>query len=312
MKPLRILVNGATAFLGSKALQTLSENFPGASIVNIGRRKASIQSSGLSNTEYISCDLLGDTFKTRLPGHADVIIHLAGDRRTFVSADDYTSQTYSNVIMTSNMADYAYSAKAALFIYASSVYVYSGNSSTPFYEHSVDIPGDILGATKLASECLLKARATAGQFKALAFRIGTVYGPGASPEQFIPQTIQKLQSPDPVAKFGNGGVKRDFIFVEDVACACTDALQLIEKDFIFEALNVGTDTPTSIQKVVQELADLIGTKKKVIFSNAGDAGNKADTNHQLDIAKIRSLLGWQPKVSLREGLRQTMESFRTI
>lgn len=75
-------------------------------------------------------------------------------------------------------------------------------------EFPEDIPCENLGATKLASESLLKSRAVAGQFKAISFRIGTVYGPGAGPEQFIPQAIMKLSSPDPIVKFGARNIKK--------------------------------------------------------------------------------------------------------
>lgn len=309
MTSLKIVVTGASGFIGSKVSLNLASEFPNFSIIGIGRKKMLVDNLDFPNYEYVTCDLMNVEMHKCLPGSVDVLIHLAGDRRTFVKLDDYSPQAVSNIIMTSHVADYAFLAKVKLFIYSSSVYVYSGNSTLPFKEGAFDIPGENLGATKLASESLLKARAIAGQFKALSFRIGTVYGPGASRRQFIPQAIIKLSSPDPAVKFGNGDVKRDFIFIDDVVQAFISGLKLLEKNFTYNAMNVGTNVPTSIREVVQILADLLGSKKQIKFSKMNKSVNKADTDHQLDISVIHSVLKWQPEVSLREGLHKTIKSF---
>lgn len=311
MSSLKILVTGASGFIGSKVSRILAETLPDSSVIGIGRKKMPSNAPDFPNYEYFSCDLLENSLNNSLPGEVDVVMHLAGDRRTFVKPDDYTPQTYSNIVLTSNMADYAYSAKAKLFIYASSVYVYSGNTDPPFLEDSVAIPRENLGATKLASESLLKARAYAGQFKALSFRIGTVYGPGSSQGQFIPQAIEQLSSADPVAKFGSGDVKRDFIFIDDVAQAFAAGIRSLDRNVTYDAFNIGTNTQTSISEVVQILVDLIGTKKQIEFTASDKAGNDADTDHQLDIKKIGSFLGWQPHVTLHEGFSRTIESLNS-
>jgi len=305
-----ILVTGASGFIGSRVSQALASKFPDASIIGIGRKENAPTLSDLQNCEYISCDLSNTELMNRLPRQVDVVVHLAGDRRTFIKNDEYTRQMVSNTVMTSRIADYASSAGARLFIYSSSVYVYSGNSTIPFKEDDLCIPGENLGATKLASESLLKARAVSGQFKAASFRMGTVYGPRSGATQFIPQAIMKLKSPEPTAKFGAGNVKRDFIFIDDVANAFAAAVSvLLEKDFTYEALNLGAGKAVSISEVVKVLSEEIGTGKKIEFSIPAGTGNKADTDHQLDVTRIHSVLGWQPEYSLADGLRQTIINF---
>jgi nucleoside-diphosphate-sugar epimerase len=310
MSSLKIVVTGASGFIGSKVTHYLVNEFPKSSIIGIGRRELPSRQSGYKNFKYISCDLLNKGIQNCIPNKFDILIHLAGDRRTFVKPDEFTLQFKSNVVMTNNMADFAYSSGAKLFLYASTVYVYSGNPTLPFRENSLEIPGDNLGATKFASEALLKARATVGQFKALSFRIGTVYGPGASHDQFIPQAIMKLHSPDPSAKFGAGDVKRDFIYIDDVALAFVYGIKrLWDRDFMYDALNVGTDISTSIRQVVNMLAHELGTKKMIEFDTFNNVGSKADTDHRLDLTRIRSTLGWHPRVSMKEGLHRTLKSY---
>jgi UDP-glucose 4-epimerase len=308
---LHIVITGASGFIGSKVSQFLAEEFPDSLILGIGRSVSPSTKPGNPNFRYVSCDLLAGKFQDSLPEKTDVVIHLAGDRRTFVKHDEFTLQMRSNVEMTNAMADYAYMARAKLFLYASTVYVYSGNAAPPFKEDFVDIPSDNLGATKLASESLLKARAVAGQFKAVSFRIGTVYGPGSSHEQFIPQAIAKLSSHEPIAKFGPADIKRDFVYIDDVARAYVKALKtMIDKDFDYEALNVGTDRSTSIREVVQIVSDSVGTGKQIEFNTFKNVGSKADTDHQLDLTRTGSVLGWRPEVSLEEGLQRTIQSFK--
>jgi UDP-glucose 4-epimerase len=309
MNQVRILVTGASGFIGSKVAETLSIKLPDAVITGTGRSKSAFSPAGLPNYKYIECDLMDSGLQKKLPDEIDVVIHLAGDRRTFVKPDELSMQAASNILMTSNVADYAVSAKVKLFLYSSSVYVYSSNKAIPFREESLTIPGENLGATKLASEALLKARAVSGQFRVASFRMSTVYGPRSGDTQFIPQAIMKLKSSEPVAKFGAGDVKRDFVFVDDVANAFAAAVTvLLEKDFNYEALNVGAGKAVSIRDVVKVLAEELGTEKKIEFSIPAGTRNKADTDHQLDLTRIRSVLGWQPEYSLMDGLRQTITS----
>ncbi len=308
MDQVRILVTGASGFIGTRVVETLSKKNSNAVISGAGRSSFSL--ADLPNYTYIECDLMDSELLKKLPEEIDVVIHLAGDRRTFVKPDELSTQAASNILMTSNVADYAVSAKAKLFLYASSVYIYSSNSAIPFKEESLTIPGENLGATKLASEAIIKARAVSGQFRAASFRMSTVYGPRSGDTQFIPQAIMKLKSPEPAAKFGAGDVKRDFVFVDDVANAFAAAVTvLLDKDFDYDALNVGTGKAVSIREVVKVLAEELGTEKKIEFSVPAGTGNKADTDHQLDVTRIHSVLGWQPEYSLADGLRKTIISF---
>lgn len=309
MKAASILITGASGFIGSYLSQILSESFPSVSIVGTGRKKNTSLVKEYPNFEYIQCDLLDkSSIRKQLPNRVDILIHLAGDRRTFVELGEFSAQTISNTVMTSYIADYAYSAKTNLFLYASSVYIYSGNDVPPFRESAFGLPCENLGATKLASESLLNARAVSGHFKALSFRIGTVYGPGASSEQFISQAIKKLTSSDQVACFGAGHIKRDFIFIDDVVCAFNEGVKSFGRNFTYDAFNIGTGIGTSIKDVVYLLADLICTNKKIEFSQQSYGRTDADKDHQLDLTRARSVLGWQPKISLREGLSRTIDS----
>ncbi len=309
MYPLTILVTGASGFIGSWLVPVLTKALPNSSIVGVGRQaRYPLESTDFANYEYVSCDLLEPAeFQRHLPSKADVIIHLAGDPRAFLKPEESSHQIRANVTLTSNVLDYAVSAKTELFMLASSVYVYSGNFKIPFREEEVGVPAENLGATKIAAEALVKARAVSGCFRSLAFRIFTTYGPRSRHTQFIPQAIQRLRSGEPTARFGASDVKRDFIYVEDVAAAFLSGLSSQGQKQAHEAFNVGSGTATSIKEIVFLLAELMGTQKPIEFLS-GRSQNKADHDHQADLGRIQTALGWKPVTLLREGLRRAINS----
>ncbi|MBM4135091.1 MAG: NAD(P)-dependent oxidoreductase [Nitrospira sp.] len=306
-----IVVTGASGFIGSWVMETLARECPNSSIIGVGRRAGPSLWIDGPNCEYVSGDLLNPAIvRDRLPAKIDGLIHLAGDARTFVEPRDCTSQTEANVLLTARMADYAREAGAELFLLASSVYVYSGVVTCPFHEEAMAVPAENLGATKLAGEALVKARALAGCFHALAYRIFTVYGPRSRPTQFIPEAIRKLQSGEGAARFGAPEVKRDFVYVEDVAAAVVAGLTFRNTGQSWAALNVGSGRGTSIRELVFLLADLLGVTKRIEFSSEERTKNEANRNHEADVRRIKSVLGWQPTIPLKEGLRRTIESLK--
>lgn len=309
MPPLTILVTGASGFIGSWLIPVLTKALPNSAIVGVGRRTGSRQESAGSNYEYISCDLREPAvFKKCLPSKTDVVVHLAGDPRTFLKPEETGHQVRTNVMLTSNVLDYAISAKTELFMLASSVYVYSGNFRVPFREEEIGVPAENLGATKIAAEALVKARAVEGYFRSLTFRIFTAYGPRFRETQFIPQAIKKLKSGEPTARFGVSDVKRDFIYVEDVANAFLAGISFHRQKQMHEVLNVGSGEATSIKEIVFLLAELMGIQKPIEFSSDQPNRGEADKDHQADLRRIQRVLEWKPAIALREGLRRTIES----
>lgn len=307
MMPRTIVVTGASGFLGSWVVSAVAAAAPNDRIVGIGRRPVLPPDARAANVEYLSLDLLrSDRWSAQLPGRADALIHLAGDGRTYVPVPEWTGQLESNVTLTSRMVDYAASAGAAVVLYASSVYVYSGVSPLPFTEDRFALPVEQLGATKLAAESLLRVAAAAGQFQALALRIFTAYGPRSREEQFIPQAIRKLVSPEPVVQFRSPEAMRDFVYAGDVAAAFVAGLAA-ESLPPYAAVNIASGRPTKIRDVISLLAQLLGARKTIEFLPE-PPGSPPRSDHWADLTRSQALLGWRPAVSLEAGLRRTVDS----
>lgn len=302
-----ILITGVNGFIGSWVCRTLLQKHPEGKIVGVGRTPGWGGVMPSSNFQYISCDLISPEAYNKLPTSVDILIHLAGDRRTFVPHKDFASQFMENSYMTSMIAEYAAKVGTQLFIYASSVYIYSG-CNAPFKEHKLELPEEMLGASKLAAEALLKSWALAGQFNVLATRIFTVYGPGSNREQFIPQAIDKLSSEKNPIRFGAGEIQRDFIYVKDVANALSQAVKLVNLDIGFEAVNIGSGKGIRIKDVVETLASLLAVNKDVSYDLLSPKLS-GDTDHVADIQKAALLLNWTPQYSLEQGLKDMLETF---
>ncbi|MBI3320979.1 MAG: NAD(P)-dependent oxidoreductase [Candidatus Omnitrophica bacterium] len=305
-----VVVTGASGFIGSWLSARLAERYPTAHIVGVGRHAGQAAQSRHQHVEFIPCDLLVSDLTRTLPGHADVVIHLAADRRPRVEMSGCSQQVMANVLMTSRLADYALKAKAQALLYASSSAVYSGVSHVPFTEEEVRLPAEHLGATKLAAEGLLKARALAGGLKAMTFRLFTTYGPGSAADQFVPEAMAKLLSPEPVASFLNPDVERDFIFVEDVVRAFLRGLEYLPRAGAYEVFNIGSGKATPVRVVIELLRRVLGSTKPVRYETASTT--VVDARHQADIRRAAELLGWQPSVGLEEGLRRTVDTLQPV
>ena len=301
-----IVVTGANGFIGSWVCRTLLQKYPKAKVVGVGRTPAWKGVLPSSSFQYISCDLITPEAYKTLPTTADIIIHLAGDRRTFVPHKDFAGQFMVNSYMTSMLAEYAARVGTQLFIYASSVYIYSG-CNIPFKEHKLELPEEMLGASKLAAEALLKAWALTGQFNVLACRIFTVYGPGSNLKQFIPQAIEKLSSKENPIRFGAGEIQRDFIYVKDIADALSQAVNLMDSDIGFEAVNIGSGKGTRIREVIETLSILLTVNKEVCYDLLSPKLS-GDTDHVANIQKAALLLNWTPQYSLEQGLKDLLDT----
>ncbi len=135
-------------------------------------------------------------------------------------------------------------------------------------------------------------------------RYFTVYGPGSRPDMAQFRFMRWIDDGSEIQLFGDGTQARDFTYVDDIAKGSIAAL----KDVGFEVINLGGgNNPISINDMIKTLENNIG--KKAIIKNL--PFHKADMKTTwADISKAKSLLGWEPKVALEEGLRKCCESFK--
>jgi UDP-glucuronate 4-epimerase len=188
------------------------------------------------------------------------------------------------------------------FIYASSSSVYGLNTKIPFAEtDSVDQPASFYGATKRAGELIAHSYHHLHGLQCTALRFFTVYGPWGRPDMAYFSFAKALLNQEPISVFGEGKLMRDFTYIDDIVQGTIAAIDLGASCEIF---NLGNNFPVSVMDLISHLEDLLGVKAKIAFAPA-PPGDVQTTF--ADITKAKQILGFEPKTSLRDGLKQFAE-----
>jgi UDP-glucose 4-epimerase len=185
-------------------------------------------------------------------------------------------------------------------VFASSSSVYGDAERYPTSEADLPQPISPYGVTKLAGERLCLAYARSYGVPVVALRYFTVYGPRQRPDMAFSRFIAALRDGREIEVFGDGTQTRDFTFVSDAVEA---TLRAAECEATGEAVNVGGGSRMALIEVLRLLGDLAGTGPGIRFreSQRGDVRNTG-----ADITKAERLLGYRPRVGLREGLEQQL------
>ena len=197
-------------------------------------------------------------------------------------------------------------------VYASTRQVYGVPQSLPVDERHPLIPVDVNGINKLAGEQYHLLYNNVYNIRSAVLRLTNTYGPRMrvkdARQTFLGIWIRRLLENDPVLVYGDGKQVRDFNYVDDVV----DALLLaaVDEKAYGQIFNLGADDPTNLKDVAQKLTSIhAGEYEIVAFPNKLKAIDIGD--YYGDYRRIRSHLGWIPKISLEEGLARTVEYYKT-
>jgi UDP-glucose 4-epimerase len=192
-------------------------------------------------------------------------------------------------------------------VFSSSATVYGDPQHLPLDEDDpVGIQSNPYGATKVACEAFIAVYNRLYGFDATILRFFNPYGPNelCEPETHaIPNIVRSALAGTPIPVYWNGAQIRDFIYVEDLARAHSDVLNLSGLNYF----NVGSETGTSINEVLSQVEGLV--EKPLILDQRGERAGDVAASYATS-ARLRAATGWQAAVDLREGLRRTVEFFR--
>jgi len=210
----------------------------------------------------------------------------------------FTTNTLGNLNLLELMKDYG----VKKFILASTSSLYAGQPM-PFKEElPVNTPLSPYAASKKAAEVTTYTYHYLYGIDAIILRYFTVYGPAGRPDMAVFNFIYKTLKGIPIKVYGDGSQRRDFTFVDDVAEATAKALNLKG----FEIINVGNNKPRALNELIDLIEKFTGKEVKVEYGEF----HKADMRDTwADITKAKELLGWEPKTSLEEGVKKTVEWF---
>jgi nucleoside-diphosphate-sugar epimerase len=207
----------------------------------------------------------------------------------------------TNVTGTLNLLEACKDAGVSRFLLASTSSVY-GDNKMPFFE---DDPIETLmspyASSKKAAEDLCRLYRHLFDFDITVFRFFTVYGPSGRPDMSVFRFVKWIAEGEPLQLNGDGTQQRDFTHVDDVA---RGVLAALDRQPGYETLNLGSDRPVEINTLIGEIEAALG-KTATIERHPFPSTDVRAT--WADISRAHELLGWEPRVALRDGISSVVE-----
>jgi nucleoside-diphosphate-sugar epimerase len=281
----KILVTGSEGFIGGKLVQKLEV---------------------LGVHEISTFDIQdGDICTGPLPFTGiDHVIHLAA--RTFVP-DSWTeprSFYMTNIQGTANILDFCHQQKSSLIFI--SAYVYGKPEYLPIDEDHPLAPNNPYMHSKVMAESLCGFYTDNFKVPVTILRPFNIMGPGQRKEFLIPQLVGQLLDPESDEIHVKDLVpKRDFLHLDDLLDAIIAA---ISADNPAGTFNVGSGESFSVEQIIEFMMDISGIRKKVITEKQVRKNEIPDV--RADISRIKSVLGWEPRISFRGGLERIIKTCR--
>ena len=305
----RVVITGAAGFIGSHLSETLLDR--GYSVVGIDNllTGATANIAHLANRDFlfIKHDVTNYIY---VEGPVHAVLHWASP----ASPIDYLElpiPTLKVGALGTHKALGLAKAKNARFVLASTSEVYGDPLEHPqkeTYWGNVNPigPRGVYDEAKRFAEAMTTAYRRYHDVDAKIVRIFNTYGPrmrlrdGRAVPAFMSQALRN----EDVTIFGSGEQTRSFCYVTDLV---DGILRLMESD-VHDPVNIGNPHEMTIEQIARAIIEISGSKSRIVYRPLPEDDPKV---RRPDITRARTLLGWEPKVSLEEGLQKTLEYFKT-
>lgn len=298
---MKILITGGSGFLGRNLIGRLARE--GHELSCLDRYAAPFL--GAFGVKAFQGDIFEKMLVKEAVSGADVVIHMACTVIPKTSNDDPHFDVVSNVGGAIRLLDAAVANKVKRFVFLSSGgTIYGPPRSVPIPEDHPTDPDCSYGITKLAVEKYLHLYNKLHGLSTCALRFANPYGEHqryVSAQGAIPVFCYRALKGEPIDIWGDGSVRRDFIYVGDAIEAIVAALHMPEAT---GAINIGCGKSASINEVLEIIEAAIGRPVRRNYLPGRDFDVP---NNVLDITRARNLLGWEPVVGLEEGIGRTLE-----
>jgi len=310
----KVLVTGGASFIGSHLVDALVELGADVRVVDnlsTGLLENIAGHVDAGRIEFIEADLLEPGVALRAAQGCEVVFHLAADHggRGYIATHPVECST--NMILDGMVFRACHQAGVERVVFASSGCVYPTSKQMDptqevyLSEEMVGPPyeaDDLYGWAKLMGEMTLRAYHTQYGMKTASCRFFTVYGPRCGESHAVMAMIARaFVRQDPFVVWGDGEQVRNWTYVDDIVQGFILAAEKIEDG---TAVNLGTSERIRVIDCAREVTRLAGYEpeiKRLLDMPSGVLNRAADTT------LARKLLGWEPRVSFKEGLRRTYE-----
>jgi nucleoside-diphosphate-sugar epimerase len=306
----RVLVTGGAGFIGSHIAEALSARNDEVRVVDslITGHRANL--AHVPGIDFMLGDLSDLDVARRAVEGVEVVFHQAAIPSVPRSVADPITSNQANVDATLTLLVAARDAGVKRVVYAASSSAYGNAAELPKREDMPNAPLSPYALQKLVGEQYMQMFTQLYGLETVSIRYFNVFGPRQDPSSPYSGVISLFTSALVEGRaptiYGDGEQTRDFTYVANVVDGVLRAAAA--PGVAGEVINVATGGRISLNRLFKALADLLGSDVKPVYA-APRAGDVRDS--QADIDKARRLLGYQPTVSLEQGLERTLQWYRS-
>jgi len=309
---MKILVTGGCGFIGSNFILQTLKKYPDYQIINLdkltyaGNPQNLISLKNNPNYKFVKGDICDKELVNKLVSQVDTIVHFAAEShvdRSIHSADEFVR---TNVLGTQVLLDAALRNNKKRFHHISTDEVFGALGKTgKFNESTAYNPHSPYSASKASSDHLVRAYHDTHQLPITISNCSNNYGPYQFPEKLLPLFITNLMENKKVPVYGEGLNIRDWVHVHDHNEAI---LLILHKGKIGETYCIGGDAEMTNIDITRMLLKEFNKGEEMITHVPDRKGH--DFRYAIDFSKIKQELGWSPKYTFKDGLKQTIQWYK--
>lgn len=306
-------MTGGAGFIGSNFVRLYLTEYPDCNIINLDKLTYAGNPENLREFEgnpryrFVRGDI-GDTalVQSLMGDSIDAVVHFAAESHVDRSIHDPSIFLQTNILGTHNLLKCAREASVSRFIQVSTDEVYGSLGATGmFTEQSPLQPNSPYAASKASADLVCRSFFETYSFPVIVTRCGNNYGPYQFPEKLIPLFVTNLMDNMPVPIYGDGLNVRDWIHVEDHCRAIDLVLRRGEPG---EVYNIGSRQEMNnlqITEIIFKQLQKPDTLKKFVKDRLGH-----DRRYAIDPTKLTTRLGWKPRLSFEQGIKETVAWYK--
>jgi dTDP-glucose 4,6-dehydratase len=309
-----LLVTGGCGFIGSNFIRHILETEPDVSVVNFDALTYAGNLANLadlarsSRYRFVRGDITHrEAVRAAFALGVQGVVHFAAESHVDRSIQDSGPFVRTNVMGTQVLLDAAREFKVERFVHVSTDEVYGSLGPTgAFTEQTPLAPNSPYAASKAAADLLVRSYVHTFGLPAMITRCSNNYGPYQFPEKLIPLFVTNLLNDQPVPVYGDGQNVRDWIHVGD-HCAAVAAVW--RKGRPGEVYNIGGRSERTNLELTCTLLESLGKPRSLLHFVPDRPGH--DRRYAIDCSKIEKELGWRSLIPFEQGLRDTINWYRS-
>lgn len=310
---MKIFVTGGAGFIGSNFIRhvlAVSKNY---TVVNYDKLTYAGNLANLDsiaahpNYRFVKGDICDAAAVKAAMRGSDAVVHFAAESHVDRSIYEPAPVVETNITGTCVLLQVARKLPVERFVQVSTDEVYGDLPSGAFADEKSPLqPNSPYSASKAAADFLVRSFVRTYEFPALITRSSNNYGPFQFPEKFLPLMITNALEDKPLPIYGDGKQQRDWVHVED---NCRGILAVLERGRVGETYNIGGLDVEENLALARRLLRVLGKSESLLSHVADRPGH--DRRYALDCKKMEKDLGWKPAIRLDEGLRQTIDWYKS-